>query len=254
VTRSTFLLLLLLPATVACASTRTDDAPREVVRVASDLDNRPFAFVDDDGRPAGRDVEMMEHLALACGLELQWRRTPFAELLEALERGEADVVCATLGVTPERRERVEFTRPCFETTQAVLVRAGEGEPQWLSDLAGRRVAASGDTTSGRAARARLARSELVLESKAGLAPGERLLSREVDAVVLDRPAADAHARESAGALRVLDEQLAVERYALAVRRERADLRERLDLALRALADTWAELDGAYGLAPERPRR
>lgn len=247
-------LALLLSCLSACAAPGSQSGAREIVRVASDLDNRPFAYVDDDGRPAGRDVEMMEQLALDCGFEIAWKRMEFAELLEALERGEADVVCATLGVTPERRSRVDFTVPYFETTQAVLVRAGAGEPRWLSDLAGRRVAASGDTTSGRAARARLTESELVLESKSGLSPAERLLSGEVDAVVLDRPAADAHARAGGGAFDVLDEQLAVERYALAVRRDRPQLRERLDAALGALADRRSALDESYALVAERPRR
>ncbi len=195
----------------ACAAPDSGDGAREVVRVASDLDNRPFAWVDEAGEPAGRDVEMMRRLADACGLELEWRRMEFGELVDALESDRADVVCATLGVTPEREARIDFTIAYFETTQAVLVRAGPGEPRWISDLAGARVAASADTTSGRAARARLSTSALVLESKAGLSPAERLLAREVDAVVLDRPAADAHARASGGAIVVLPEQLAVER-------------------------------------------
>lgn len=248
------LLLPILLLLGACSSTRADAGGREVVRVASDLDNRPFAWVDEAGRPAGRDVEMMQRLAEACGVEIEWRRMEFGALLGALEAGEADVVCATLGVTPEREARIDFTLPYFETTQAVLVRAGVDEPRWLSELAGRRVAASADTTSGRAARARLGASELVLESKAGLSPAERLLAREVDAVVLDRPAADAHARASDGALAVLEEQLAIERYALAVAPERVDLRERLDAALVELAAEWAGLDRAYALAPERARR
>lgn len=238
------LLVLLLLA--ACRATAT--AERDVVRVASDLDNPPFAFVDAAGRPGGRDVEMMELVAREAGLELEWRRMPFEDLLDAVAQGQVDVVCATIGVTPERARRVDFTQPYFETTQAVLVRTGAGEPRWLSDLAGRRVAASRDTTSGRAARARLGRSELVFESKSGLSPSQRLLAREVDAVVLDRPSADDRARESDGALAVLDEQLAVERYALVVAPERDELRERLDAALAALCDELARLDAEHGLA------
>ena len=241
------LLVLLLLA--ACSTTST--AARDVVRVASDLDNPPFAFVDDAGRPGGRDVEMMALVAEEAGLELEWRRMPFEELLDAAAAGRVDVVCATIGVTPERAQRVDFTRPYFETTQAVLVRAGAGEPRWLSDLAGRRVAASADTTSGRAARARLAASELVFDSKSGLSPSERLLTREVDAVVLDRPSADERERASDGALVVLAEQLAVERYALVVAPERDDLRERLDAALAALQGELARLDARHGLAPPR---
>jgi polar amino acid transport system substrate-binding protein len=250
--KSSILLLCGLLGLAACASMSTQEP--EVLVVASDLDNRPFAFVDEAGRPGGRDVEMMERLAQELGARVEWRRMPFEQLLDAAERGEVDVVCATLGVTPERAQRVAFSQPYFETTQALLVRTGPGEPVWLSDLAGRRVGASADTTSGKAARERLTRSQLVFANKQELAPAERLLGGEVDALVLDRPAADAVAASSAGKLRVLSEQLAVERYALVLPLERIELRERLDAALASLGGELDQLDLRHGLVAAEPSR
>ena len=80
--RFAFLLVALLPL-AACVASRGRGL--EPVVVASDLDNAPFAFVGRDGRPAGRDVEMMERLAAHAGLALEWRRMPFEELLPAAE-------------------------------------------------------------------------------------------------------------------------------------------------------------------------
>jgi polar amino acid transport system substrate-binding protein len=234
-------------AAAGCAAAPA--APLEPVVVASDLDNAPFAYVGDDGRPAGRDVEMMERLAAQAGLALSWRRLPFEELLPAAEADEVDVVCATLGRTPERAERVLFTRTYFATAIAVVVRRGPGEPASLAELDGLRVAGAAGTTSERAVRARLPRAAGVFENKGGLDAGARLAAREIDAAAMDAPAAEALAARSGGALRVLPEPLAGEDYALALPKGRAALRDRLDAALLALAAEWPRLDARHGLAP-----
>jgi len=250
-TAAVALAIVALASLGACAARGADldaDAPRELV-VGSDLDNRPFAWVDAGGRPRGRDVEMMERLASALGRGLVWRRMPFDALLDAAEAGRVDLVCATLGITPERAERVRFTRPYFETAQRVVVRAGPGEPRSLDELAGRRVAASAGTTSERALRTALPRAESVLGGGKELPARERLAHGEVDAVVLDGPNAEALVAGSGGELALLEEPVARERYALALPRTGAELAARLDRALTELerAGELAELDRRFGL-------
>ena len=51
--------LLLLGAACSTPGPAQEEA-RPPLRVASDLDNWPFAAVDDAGRPIGRDVEMAD--------------------------------------------------------------------------------------------------------------------------------------------------------------------------------------------------
>jgi len=238
-------LLLVLAACVAPSPDPTEAS--ETILVASDLDNAPFAYVDDDGAPAGRDVEMMAMLAEQAGLDLEWRRMPFDALLDACAAGEVDVVCATLGITSERAMRVAFSEPYFTTSIAVVARAGEGEPGSLADLAGRKVAAGAGTTSEFAVRAKLANATGVFENKEGLDSAARLAAGLVDAVVLDGPAADALVAASDGSLRRLPEELAVERYALALPRDRTALLDALDRGLAELEDEWAALDARHGL-------
>ena len=241
-------MLVLLSGACAAPSATSDGAP-EPIAVASDLDNAPFAYVDAQGRPAGRDVEMMAELARRAGLELRWRRRPFEELLPAAESGAVDVVCATLGVTPGRAERVAFTRPYFRTRIVAVARAGPGEPGALAQLAGRAVAAGRGTTSERAVRRALPTARLVAEDK-GRSSEERLLAGEVDAAVMDGPAAAALVARSGGGLVLLEPALAGEDYALALPRDRRELLRRLDRALAELErEGWlAELDARHGLA------
>lgn len=232
-----------------CASAHPAPVPATLV-VGSDLDNPPFAGVAADGTPTGRDVAMMELLAERLGCRLVWWRLPFDALLDAVESGEVDVVCATIGITPERAEHVAFSAPYFATAIAAVVRAGPGEPRTLTELHGRRVAAARGTTSERAVRLALPAAVLVHESEADPPPGDRLLAGEIDAAVMDRPAADALVAAAGGRLHRLAEPLAAERYALVVAKGRGDLVEHLDRALAALvADgSLARLDARYGLA------
>lgn len=213
---------------LGCASNAV--AGPEALRVASDLDHPPFAWVDAAGRPAGSEVEMMQALAADLGRDLLWVRRPFDELLGLIEVGEADVLCATLGISPERARRVAFTLPYYETAIAVVVRRGSGEPAELRDLAGRRVGADAGTTSERALGLHLPQARATsLASKQG--PAAALLESRIDAAVMDAPDADLLVARHPERLRRLAQELEREHYALAVGREQQALLAELNAAL-----------------------
>ena len=251
-------------ACLALAACRADPAPGQEGRdpsdlrplvVASDLDNPPFASVDADGRPRGRDVEMMELLARALDRSVVWRRMAFAALLDSAEAGEVDLVCATIGITPERAERVRFSQPYYETEIAVVARSGAREPRSLADLAGRRVAAGAGTTSELALLKHLPQAIPVLDDKAVGTTRERLLAREIDAVLLDGPSADALVAPSRSELVRLPEAVAVERYALVLPKDRVELASAVDRALERLRSqgVLARLDREHALMPSGPQ-
>ncbi len=217
--------------------------------VASDLDNLPFAGVDERGNAIGRDVEMMQRLAQRFGRPLEWLRMPFEDLLPAVEAGEVDAVCATLGITPERQQLVEFTQPYYETAITVIVRTGSGEPRTLGALRNKRVSAGTGTTSERAVRRHLQGVHGIFENKQGLPTAQRLLENEIDAAVMDGPAADTIVSQSNGRLIRLSETLDQENYAIALPKTHAGLRERLNRALREMQTSGelAALNAKHGL-------
>jgi glutamine transport system substrate-binding protein len=217
--------------------------------VGSDLDNAPFAYMDKEGKAAGRDVDMMVAIAHMLDRELVWKRVEFDQLLSSAEAGKVDVVCATLGVTPERGQRVDFSRPYFRTELVVLVREDPAAPTSLYELKGRRVAAAPGTTSQRAVTLLLPESEGVFAPDAERTSVERLQAGEVDAIVMDAPAAEAALAAQPGTLRRIPGLFTPEDYALALPKSQGALRAQIDNCLRTLQNggMLAKWNGKYGL-------
>ena len=65
----------------------------------------PVIF-ETDGEIVGIEADLARILGRALGREIVFRRHPFPDLLDALLRGEIDVVMSGLSITPERAERV----------------------------------------------------------------------------------------------------------------------------------------------------
>jgi polar amino acid transport system substrate-binding protein len=242
--RSNVVLLgsLLVALLAACSSTPP-------IVVGSDLDNVPFAYMDKDGKAAGRDVDMMIAIAHMLDRELVWKRLEFDQLLPAAESGRVDVVCATLGVTPERSAQVDFSRPYFRTELVLLVREAPDAPESRHDLVGRKVAASPGTTSQRAVSRLLPESIGVFTPDGDRSDVQRLLEGEVDAVVMDGPAAGAAMAAQPGKLRRLPGLFTPEDYALAMPKNRDALRSQIDDCLRTLqvSGNLERWNGKYGL-------
>ena len=104
-------------------------------------------MTDDSGQVTGFDVELARTLATRAGYEPRIIAIPYEHLFDDLLAGAFEVVAATTGITPERRQIYAFSDPYFDTCQAALVRTGADEPTSLADLAGRRVGAAGAGTS-----------------------------------------------------------------------------------------------------------
>jgi polar amino acid transport system substrate-binding protein len=215
-------------ALCACA------APAAPLVAASDLDHPPFASVDAGGAPRGFEVDLLEELGRALGRRVTWRRLPFAELLDAAAAGEVDLVAATLGVTPERAQRVRFSRPYFHTHIALVAAAGHGF-ETAQDLAGRRVAFAAGTTAEDAVRRALPRSVPVALAK-GDSPAAALAAGRAEAVAVDGPDVALLAR--AGRVEGLPFDLAAEDYALAFPPDAGTLQAEID----DLLEAW-ERDG-----------
>lgn len=221
--------------------------PRELL-IASDATFAPFHYVDDSGRATGFELELARLVAERAGYAPEVRIVEYDSLLPGVLSGDHDFVAATTGITDERRRAYAFSRSYFATCQAALVRTGDGEPQELAELEGRRVGAAGAGTSILA----LAGLEGVkaVELAKGQASVPSVLDRTIDALVVDEYDAVQAARESEGRLRVLSEPVALERYAFVLAPERDELRRELDAALAQLEleGVLDELMARFGVA------
>lgn len=121
-----------------------------VLRVGVSADLPPLNMKGKDGEIVGFEIDLIESLANAMGLEARFVEKPFASLLPALEAGEVDVVISGLTMTPERNARVAFAGPYFISGTSLLTKSEEiasiGEIRSL-DAEGRTFAALASSTS-----------------------------------------------------------------------------------------------------------
>ncbi len=125
----------------------------DVLRLAClDAEAPPLFHRSPDGvTRRGFEPGAAELVAAVIGRRVEWLMVPWADMIPAVRRGDADAVWCGQGVTVERLAQVDYTRPYAIFHESVLVRRGAAiaEP---AALAGRRVAAISGSTNETLAR------------------------------------------------------------------------------------------------------
>lgn len=206
---------------------------RPVLRVGVAPDYPPVVY-EQDGEIVGIEADLARLVGDALGRRIEFVRYPFDGLIDALLRGEVDVLMSGLSITPERAERVAFTVPYMDVGQLTLIRARDlarfGRIQGLRRI-GARVGYERGTTGERFVATELTRSESFgFDSvEEGL---RSLRANRIDYFIHDAPtvwrvAGDPMQRDLHGLYRPLTE----EQLAWAVRKEDDALRSLLDATL-----------------------
>lgn len=137
------------PGRMPPGSTMARLAQRGQLVVGIGQDSYPFAFRDKDLRHEGFDIDIVRDIAEAIFGDrdrVVFRTLRSAERLEAARAGQVDLVVATVSITCQRREKVDFSTVYYEAGQQVLVNRGSGFTS-LGDLGGKRICAARGTTS-----------------------------------------------------------------------------------------------------------
>ena len=211
---------------------RAARAESEKVVAAVARDFYPEYVVDADGHPGGFAIDMMNAVAKRAGLSVTYRVfETWADLIAALERGDADVI-PVVSVTRAREGRMLFTRPLVISPLSLFVRQETDDIRAWADLAGRRVAVIAGGVSEEILSER--------ETSARLVPYARLqdalfdlLSGEVDALVSFQGSVWKVSERArlADRIKVVGEPLTEAKRAIAVRQDLPVLRDRLDAAV-----------------------
>jgi polar amino acid transport system substrate-binding protein len=97
----------------------------------------PFTY-RENGKIVGYDVELAEAFCKALGVKANFIDTAWAGVIPSLYAKKFDIVMSSMSYTKERLERVAFTIPYAEASQALLVRAADKDKiRTASDLNGR---------------------------------------------------------------------------------------------------------------------
>lgn len=126
-------------------STEASEAQEEPYIIGMDQSMAPFTFLDDDGEPAGLEIEMFETIAEEQGFEYEFQNFSFSAGIQALETGQIDGLLAGVAVTPEREEVFDFSENILEVGNTFAVNA-DSPYETVDDLRGETISVKTGST------------------------------------------------------------------------------------------------------------
>jgi membrane-bound lytic murein transglycosylase F len=100
------------------------------------------------GNPNTAEQALAARFATRLGLKPVFVELTHHDLFDALEAGQGDLVAASLSITPERSQRVTFTRPVRTVKQQLVVANSNTTIKALADLDGKEIVVRGSSAYG----------------------------------------------------------------------------------------------------------
>lgn len=214
------------------AGGETSDEPMAIT-VATDATWPPFEMVNESTKEIeGFDIELMDAIAEAANLEVEYVNVAFDPLLAGMATCQYDAAISAMTITEERKQDFLFSDPYFEAGQVVTVRTENTDISGPDSLSGKTVGAQIGTT-GAIEVGQMEGVTLKTYDDIGLA-FQDLMNGQVDAVVADNPVAIGYAAKNAGQLKTVGDVFTDENYGIAVCKDKPEIQARINEGLAAV--------------------
>lgn len=216
------------------------------IRIGSDTTYPPFETVDAQKNIIGFDPDLMAEICRRANCKARFVTAAWDGIFVALAQGQFDAVVSGVTINDDRRKTVDFSEPYLRYGQVVLVRADETAINGVDTLRGKTVAVQTGTTNDEKA------TSLKKEGKVGdvkryetfALAVKALINKDVDAVVIDGPAADGYMATNPGKLKKVGEPFTSEALGIALKQGETGLKTAFDAAL-AQMKTDGTIDRLY---------
>lgn len=131
--------------------------------VGINIDSKPFGFKDTDGKIKGFDVDLAKNIAqyiLKNPKAVKFVPVTHSDRILKASTGEVDIVIATMTITPQRQEIIEFSRPYDVAGQSILILESSTVTS-ITDLAEKNVGVIFGTTAEKNMRNLVPSSKLI---------------------------------------------------------------------------------------------
>lgn len=200
--------------------------------MATNAEFPPYEYHEGD-EIVGIDAEIAAAIAEELGMELKIEDMAFDSIITAVSGGKADMGLAGMTVSPEREKNVNFSDTYAKAAQVIIVKE-DSETAGPDDLTGKKIGVQLGTTGD--IYAEDIEDAQVERYNKGMEAVQALMQDKIDAVVIDGEPAKVYVSENEG-LKVLDEPLTEEEYAIAIAKDNEDLLEKVNTALASLKDS-----------------
>lgn len=211
----------------------------------------PFNNLEADGSLAGFDVDIAKALCTEMKADCTFVTNDWEGIIPALQAKKFDAIIASMSITPERKEKVDFTNKYYNTPPAIAV-PKDSTITDVAGLAGKMIGAQASTTHSNYAEAHMKDSELKLyptadEYKLDISNGR------IDAVIDDVVVLSQWVKSDAGSCcKILttlpiDKEINGEGAGIAVRKGDDALREKFNAAITAIRanGTYKKINDKY---------
>jgi polar amino acid transport system substrate-binding protein len=209
--------------------------------VGSCLDYKPFEYTEG-GTLKGFDVEIMQAIATKLGLQLAWTKHDFDTIFTALAGNQFDAVAAASTITAERQQVVDFSDPYYNARQSLTVNTSKSPDITTTDdlKSGDVIGAQKGTTGLDWAKTNLGPKGITIKTYTD-APDAftDLEAGQITGVINDEPSSEQEVQNRPD-LKVVQPIDTGEHYGLAVAKNRPDIRDAINTALKAII-----ADGTY---------
>jgi arginine/ornithine transport system substrate-binding protein len=109
----------------------------------------PFNYVTPDGKLAGFDVDIAYALCEELKVECELVQQDWDGIIPALLANKYDAIIASMSITEERKQRINFTDKYYDTPTRLVVKKGSGIDGTPESLDGKKVGVQRETVQDR---------------------------------------------------------------------------------------------------------
>lgn len=206
---------------------------RDKVIVGVKFDTKPFGYIDENQNLSGFDVDLAKYISknlLGSENKIEFKQVTPSNRILALNSGQIDMIIATMTVTDQRKEVIDFSIPYYIAGQAILV-PEKSDITSMSDLNGKKVIIIFGSTAEK--NTRLAAPEAkILGYKTYTGGYSALKQGRADAITSDDTILMGFAIQDKS-VKLLPKRYSKEPYAIGFKKGESSkrLRERVDLIL-----------------------
>jgi ABC-type amino acid transport substrate-binding protein len=169
------------------------DAGRIVIGTSADYPPYEFRLlpeIEDD--IVGIDIDIAEAIAADLNVKLEIKNIVFNNLFKELAAENIDLILAGLAPSENRQKIVDFSIPYYQAIQNMVIRARDKEKiKLLEDLRGKNVGTQTGSIQEDMARSMIVGANFITRPTIQKLIDE-LASGKLDAVILEKPVADAY--------------------------------------------------------------
>ena len=225
---------------------------QETVRIGTEGAYPPFNYTDSSGELMGFDIDIANALCEEMEVTCEFVTQDWDGIIPALQANRYDAIIASMSITEERRQQVDFTEKYYNTPPAIAVLAdSDMQEASLTAFDGMTVGAQSSTTHANYAEEKLEGADVRLYGTPAEYQAD-LESGRIDAVIDDVVVLSEYVDGTDGSVKLLgtltpDPVINGEGAGIALRQGEDELRERFNAAIQAIREdgTYEEIQSKY---------